>query len=110
MSPGCNQAQLGLFVALTSVIMMEITKEQRTGRLVLTTHGDIDDELVTSLLEALAEADDDAPIVIDLADAGELKTTHGIGLLSALAFRSGPVAFRGAHRHHRRLVSAAQSA
>lgn len=90
--------------------MIAITRERGTGRVVLTTHGELNDDAVKALMEALALTDDDAPIVIDLADAGELKTSRDIGLLSALAFRSGDVAFRGAHRHHRRLVSAARSA
>ena len=75
----------------------------------MTTHGELNDAAVTALLEALALTDDDTPIVIDLADAGELKASKDIGLLSALAFRPGEVAFKGAHRHHRRLVSAARS-
>ncbi len=90
--------------------MIAITKERGTGRVILTTHGELDDAAVDSILEALALTDDDTPIVIDLADAGALKTTRDIGLLSALAFRSGDVAFRHAHREHRRLVSAARSA
>ena len=101
--------RLGPLVALVA-FMIAITRERGTRRIVLTTHGELNDEAVTALLEALALTDDDAPIVIDLADAGELKTTRDIGLMSALAFRSGAVAFRGAHRNHRRLVSAAQSA
>lgn len=90
--------------------MIAITKEKGTGRVILTTHGELNDEAVTALVQALALTDDDAPIVIDLADAGELKAKSDIGLLSALAFRSGAVAFRGAHRNHRRLVSAVRSA
>jgi len=90
--------------------MIAITRERGTGRVILTTHGELNDAAVAALLDALARTEDDAPIVIDLADAGELKTSHDIGLLSALAFRSGEVAFRHAQRHHRRLVSAARSA
>ena len=90
--------------------MIAITREQGTGRVILKTRGEFDDETVSALREALWLTDDDAPILIDLAEAGELKATVDIGLLSALAFRSGPVAFRNAHRHHRRLVTAVKSA
>jgi|GEM_PF-2835350 len=90
--------------------MIAISRERGTGRVVLTTHGELNDETVTAMLEALEQTDEDAPLLIDLADAGELKTSREVRLLSALAFRSGPVTFRHAHRNHRRLVSAAQSA
>lgn len=74
----------------------------------LTTHGELNDEAVHALMDALALTDEESPVVIDLAHAGELNTTNDIGLLSAIAFRSGPVAFRHAHSHHRRLVRAAK--
>ena len=104
---GCGKG--GPLVAFP-ISMIAITKEKGSGRVILTTHGELNDDAVNALLEALAMTDDDAPIVIDLADAGELKTSRDISLLSALAFRSGAVAFRGAHRNHRRLVSAVRSA
>lgn len=88
--------------------MIAISKEGR--RLVLTTHGALDDENVDAMLEAIEQSDENAPLVIDLANAGELNAGDDIRLLSALAFRSGSVRFRHAHSNHRRLVSAAQSA
>ena len=90
--------------------MIAITREQGTQRVFLTPHGELNDEAVTALLDALELTDDDAPVVIDLGGAGELTATQDIGLLCALAFRSGSVVFRGARRNHRRLVSAAMSA
>ena len=87
--------------------MIVITREQGTGRVVLTAHGELDDDTVKALIDALALADDDEPIVIDLADSGALRTSRDVGLMSAIAFRSGPVAFRHARRCHRSLVRAA---
>lgn len=85
--------------------MIAITRDKKSGRVVLTTHGELDDTTVNALLEAIRHTEEEAPIVLDLADAGMLKAEHETGFLSALAFRSGPVAVRGAHRHHRHFVS-----
>lgn len=88
--------------------MIAITREQK-GKVVLTTHGALDDAAVHALLEAISLTEEEAPIVLDLADAGELTAEHEMGLLSAIAFRAGPVRVRGAHRHHRRIVAAAKA-
>lgn len=89
--------------------MIAITRNPKTGRVVLATHGPLDDATVDALLEAIGMTDEEDPIVLDLADAGELKTTHEVGLLSTLAFRAGPVTVRGAQRHHRQIVAAAKA-
>jgi hypothetical protein len=89
--------------------MIAISKERGTGRIVITTHGELDDVTVSALLDALELTDEEAPIVIDLRDAGPVTTSYDLRLMSTLAFRSGQVAFRGAHREHRRLVNVARS-
>ena len=85
--------------------MIAITREPVSQRVVLTAEGELNDEAVAGLLNALSLTLDETPIVIDLTQAGAMTADNDLGLLSTLAFRSGPVAFRGAHRNHRRLVA-----
>ncbi len=89
--------------------MIAITREPASESVVLTADGELNDEAVAGLLNALALTVDDTPIVIDLTRAGALTAGEDIGLLCALAFRPGPVVFRGAHRNHRRLVSVVEA-
>ena len=104
--PGDNWQVEDFVVSRPLVVAADETREVR---MVVTTHGMLDDATVDALLQAIGMTDEEAPIVLDLADAGELHSTRELGLLSTLAFRAGRVTVRGAHRHHRQIVAAAKA-
>lgn len=74
--------------------MLSLTRE-RSGSIVLTTTGILDEPAVRAVIDAIALVPDEAPLILDLSGARRLAEHSLRRLAYELAQRLGPVSFRG---------------